>query len=264
MFGGGGIGQYQWGDFKADTKNPYFDNTILHNDTLVILMFDNGSNRPLGLQNGTEVPAYNAGMRGGKKSPFEGGIRVPFFLYWKDVLPEDTDIPALTRHIDIYPTLCRLAGAELPDGELKPDGRSLVPLLEDSQADWPERKLFFHSGRWGQGRTSLATREESKYNGAAVRTPRWRLVFEVVDGQTVTTLSDIRIDPGETTNMADHYPDVVAALKSDFDRWWDHTEPYLINEGMPNIHPEKQPLTLLYEKQLEENGVIPEWAPGAL
>jgi arylsulfatase len=354
MFGGGGIGQYRWGDFAANTNNPYFDNTLLHNEsvvktrgyctdlffnaalawikrqqeagapyfatislnvphgpriapesykkrflemgfddtaagrygmienmddnmgrmmaklsewgslenTLVIFMTDNGSNKPLGKQDGTEVPAFNAGMRGGKNSPFEGGTRVPSFWYWKNVLPEGVDIPALTRHIDIYPTFCQLAGAELPAGKLQPNGRSLVPLLENPQTDWPERKLFIHCGRWGQGRTSLATREASKYHGVAVRTPRWRLVFEVVDGQPVTTLSDISVDPGETTNVAEQHPEVVQELKSAFDQWWDFTGPYLINEGLPNKPPEQQPLTVLYEKQMREKGFIPDWAPG--
>jgi len=35
MHGAGGIGQYQYGDFQANTVNPYFDNVLLHNDTIV-------------------------------------------------------------------------------------------------------------------------------------------------------------------------------------------------------------------------------------
>lgn len=353
MHGSGGIGQYQFGDFKANMTNRYFDNVLLHNDTvvqtkgfctdlffnaalawikkqheaggpyfaylalnaphapmiapesykkrfldmgynedtagrygmieniddnfgrmmdkleewgalentLVIFMTDNGmSRKALVRQDGTEEPIFNAGMRGYKASAWEGGTHVPSFWYWKGRIREGVDVSALTAHIDFYPTLCELAGAELPDGKLKPEGRSLVPLLENPQAGWPERKLFIHRGRWGQGRNSMATREESQYHMAAVRTPRWRLVFELHDGQRITTLSDIPNDPGETVNLADQHPEVVQELKADLDQWWDFTEPYLVNEGLPEIPPEKQPFPLLYEKQLREKG-IPDWAP---
>ena len=353
MHGSGGIGQYQFGDFKANTTNRYFDNVLLHNDTivktrgfctdiffnaalawikkqheaggpyfaylalnaphspmiapesykkrflemgynedtagrygmieniddnmgrmmeklsecgalentLVIFMTDNGmSRKALVRQDGTEEEIFNAGMRGYKASVWEGGTHVPSFWYWKGVLGEGVDIPALTAHIDVYPTLCELAGAERPVGRLGPDGRSMVPLLETPQADWSGRRLFIHRGRWGRGRGSMDTREESRYNQGAVRTPRWRLVFELEDEQPVTTLSDIPVDPGETTNVSDRYPEVVQQLKQDFDAWWDSTEPYLVNEGLPEVPPEEQPFPVMYDKQLKEKG-IPEWAP---
>ena len=353
MHGSGGIGQYDWGDFEANVHNRYFDNVLLHNDTvvqtkgyctdvffhaalawikqqleagetffayiplnaphgpmiapesykkrfldqgfnddtaarygmieniddniglmmqkleawnalentLIIFMTDNGgSNKPLVWQDGAEKPMFNAGMRGGKGSPFEGGTHVPSFWYWKGVLNEGTDISCLTAHIDVYPTLCELAGAALPEGSLKPNGRSLVPLLFDPNADWPDRKLFIHKGRWGQGRGSQATREESQYCGGVVRTSRWRWVAELHDGQPVFWLSDISVDPGDTTNVIDQYPDVAQQLKESFDAWWESTEPYLVNEGLMNIPPAQQPFQVMYKKQFEEMG-IPEWKP---
>jgi len=353
MHGAGGIGQYRWGDFKANTENTYFDSTLLHNDTvvktegfctdlffdaalawikrqhdtekpyfayislnaphspmiapesykerflemgyadttaarygmieniddnvgrlmehlsewdalentLVIFMTDNGmSHRTLHRQNGTREAAFNAGMRGGKGSVWEGGTHVPSFWYWQGVLDEGIDSPALTAHIDFFPTLCELAGAELPIGELKPKGRSLLPLLKNPNADWPDRKLFFHGGRWDDGTWSTATREESRYDRAAVRSERWRLVAELKDGNPVFWLSDIVADPGESINLAEQHPEVVTELKQAYDAWWKSTEPYLVNEGLPHIPPEEQPLPMMYEKQLSEKG-IPEWSP---
>lgn len=353
MHGSGGIGQYNWGDFEANMHNRYFDNVLLHNDTivqtkgfctdvffhaalawikqqheagepyfayiplnaphgpmiapecdkkrflemglsdnsaarygmieniddnfglmmaklatwdalentLVIFMTDNGgSNKPQVWQDGTEKPMFNAGMRGGKGSPFDGGTRVPSFWYWKGKVNEGTDVTALTAHVDIYQTLCELAGANIPDSPLKPSGRSMVPLLEDPESVWPDRKLYIHRGRWGLGRGSQATREASKYYLGAVRTPRWRWMANLQDGQPVFWLSDIQNDPGETINVADQYPDVAKELKAAFDAWWDSTEPYLVNEGLSNIPPEEQPFPVMYEKQLKERG-IPDWKP---
>ena len=87
---------------------------------------------------------------------------------------------------------------------------------------------------------------------------------ELKDGNAVFTLSDIKADPGETKNVADEHPEVAKELKAAFDQWWDTTEPYLVNEGLPHIPSEKQPLPLMYQKQLEEAGTIPEWKPAGL
>lgn len=234
----------------------------LREDTLVIFMTDNGTNRDyLEYANGDRKPAFNAGLRGRKASPHEGGTHVPSFWSWPGKINTGVDIPVLTNHYDIYPTLAALAGAELPDGPLAPTGSSLLPLIENPEVDWPERTRFFHRGRWGVGRVSDGrSREDSKYFRGAVRTERWRLVFDIVDEQRTIHLADVQVDPGETTNLAAKYPEVVEELKAQYDAWWDSTEPYLVNEGLPNLPPEEQPFALRYEKQLKEQG-IPHWTP---
>lgn len=357
MHGAGGIGQYRWGDFKANTENTYFDSTLLHNDTvvkskgfctdvffsaalawikqqheadetyfayvslnaphgpmiapesykerflkmgydnqtaarygmieniddnvgrlmrhlsewgalentLVIFMTDNGmSHSRLKRKDGTKERAFNAGMRGYKSSSFEGGTHVPAFWYWKGVLGEGVDIPALTAHIDVYPTLCELAGVDPPGRETGLNGRSLVSLLKNPQAHWPDRKLFFHLGRWDDNTWNKKTREENRYNRAAVRNSKWRWVAELKNNKPVFHLSDIQADPGEKTNLAEQYPEVAQELKNAFDQWWDSLDPYLVNEGLPHIPPEEQPLPNLYDQQLEEKGSIPEWEPAEL
>ena len=115
---------------------------------------------------------FNAGMRGQKGTPWQGGTRASSFWRWPGTLkPADCD--RLAAHIDIFPTLAELAGAKLTD-EVKEqvDGRSLVPLLQNPKADWPDRTLFTHVGRWPKG----AKVDDYKYAGCSVRVPRWRLV----------------------------------------------------------------------------------------
>lgn len=231
-------------------------------NTLVVFMTDNGTNRDrLEYANGEIKPAFSAGLRGRKGSPHEGGTRVPSFWSWPGKIQAGVDIPRLTNHYDVYPTLAALAGAELPEGPLAPSGLSLLPLIENPQVDWPERTRFFHRGRWGVGRVSDGlSREDSKYFRGAVRTERWRLVFDIVDDEMTIHLADVQVDRGETTNLAAQYPEVVETLKAQYDTWWDSTEPYLVNEGLPNPPPEEQPFALLYQKQLKEGG-FPQWAP---
>jgi arylsulfatase len=353
MHGAGGIGQYQFGDFEANSENTYFDNVLLHNDTivktegfctdvffesamawikrqhdakqpyfayislnaphgpmfapekykkrfldegydensaarygmieniddnfgqlmqkleewqaldntLVIFMTDNGmSMRPI--HKGEEkIEPYNAGMKGRKNSAWEGGTHVPAFWYWKGVLSEGVEVDALTAHVDLYRTFAELAGAEIPDSKLPPGGRSMVALLEDSQAEWPDRNLFVHKGRWDDGRKNHLSREANKYNGAAVRTEQWRLVYSLQKGEVLRHLSDISVDPGEKINVAAQNPEVVKELDAAYDQWWQSTEPFLVNENLPLIPPEQMPLTLRYQEQLKTAG-ISQWAPG--
>lgn len=216
-------------------------------NTLVIFMTDNGQSGRGGTLKGERIALPCGGFKTGKNSPYEGGTHVPSFWYWKDVLPEGQDIGALTAHLDLYNTFCELAGAKIPKGIQPLEGRSLLPLLENSGAKWKDRSLFVHTGRWAKG----ADPELSKFKGCAVRTQKWRFVNN-------EELYDIENDPYEKVNVADQHPDVVAKLRKEYDQWWVETLPLLINENRtfsgvsPNID--------RYNKQLEKgNGKLPVW-----
>jgi arylsulfatase A-like enzyme len=120
-------------------------------NTLVIFMTDNGQAGRTGKKNGKRESHYTAGFKTGKGSPYEGGTHVPAFWRWQGVLEEGVDIPALTAHIDIFKTFIDLAGAKIPANIQQIDGRTMLPLLEDSKFKWEDRQLFVHKGRWEKG-----------------------------------------------------------------------------------------------------------------
>ncbi|MFC7338707.1 arylsulfatase [Haloferula chungangensis] len=217
-------------------------------NTLVIFMTDNGGTHLKGTLNGKKVTHFNAKLRGGKNSPFEGGTHVPAFWQWKGVLGEDIDVDSLTAHTDLYSTFCELAGVKLPEKMQEIDGRSLLPLLKDPKAEWADRNLFFHCGRWNPGK-----RDDFKYKKCAVRTERWRFVNNEM-------LHDISKDPSETTDVAASHPEVVAELRKAYDQWWSSVLPLMVNEDLPKLDQEEFPLNIRYQKQLKEKG-IPQWAP---
>ncbi len=198
----------------------------LERDTLLIYMSDNGG--------ATAVRHFNAGMRGSKGSPYQGGTRVPSFWRWPAGFKGGVDVDKLTAGIDLFPTLTEIAGAKMPK-DLKLDGRSLVPLLKDPKAAWPDRYVFVHVGRWGKGKAA-----ESKYARCAVRSARYRLVNN-------RELYDIRADPGETKNILSDRADVVAELRAAYDKWWEEVLPALENENVEP--PEVEPFPELYRKQ---------------
>jgi arylsulfatase len=204
------------------------DELGLTEKTLVIFMTDNGHS-PGGI--------YNAGMRGKKNTPYEGGTRVPGFFHWPGRLPAAIDIGALAGAVDIFPTLAELAGAEIPN-EPALDGRSLVPLLEDPRAPWPDRYLITHIGRWETGRAAA-----SKYNECAVRSQRFRLVNN-------RGLYDIAADPGEQHNVIDKHPDVVANMRKAYDNWWADVLPRMVNEDVTMA--EENAFATLFREQVQD------------
>jgi len=165
----------------------------LDQDTILIFMTDNGP----------AARRYNAGMRGIKGTVYEGGIRVPCFLRWPRVVQAGGQIDRLAAHIDILPTLLEAGGVGKPAG-LRLDGASLMPLLRNHKADWPDRTLYF---QWHRGD------EPELYRSCAARTQR----FKLVNGKE---LYDLAADPGEQNDIAAGHPDIVARLRKGYEEWF--------------------------------------------
>ncbi|MXX96662.1 MAG: arylsulfatase [Rhodothermaceae bacterium] len=183
------------------------DSLGLSENTIFIFMTDNGSAE--GWANWREEEGswegFNAGMRQGKGSEYDGGHRVPFFLRWPAAgYTGSKEVDALTAHIDVLPTLAELCDLPLP-ADL--DGMSLVPVLNGSEPD--ARTLFVHSQR---------VPYPIKWRKSAVMTERWRLVNQ-------NELYDIQNDPEQMTNLVDQFPDVAQELRTAYEGWWDHLEP---------------------------------------
>jgi len=223
----------------------------LEENTVLIFMSDNGmtgngSGRGVvgTAPDGTPMEAYNAGMRGQKGSPDEGGVRVPFFVRWNGHFTPGRDVDVVSAHIDLLPTLADIAGAEIPAGQV--EGRSLLPLLDGTKDKLDDRYLFTHTGRWKTG----ADPNDSKFRGCAVRNERFRFVGN-------NALYDMLADPGQTTNVIDQHPEAVAKMQQAYDAWWAGTVPMMVNENVP-MSPTR-PFHVLFEKQMAEGG-IPDWA----
>ena len=94
-------------------------------NTIVIFMNDNGQTHGLDV--------YNAGMRGSKCTIWQGGSRAMSFWKWPAQW-KPHEVRNLTAHLDVLPTLCDVAGANIPpDLGAQLEGYTLRPLLESSQ-----------------------------------------------------------------------------------------------------------------------------------
>jgi arylsulfatase len=224
----------------------------LLDNTVVIFMSDNGmtggGSGPVGRAigksaGGKPMKCYNAGMKGMKGSPDEGGVRVPFFVRWDGRIKPGTDHGEIAAHIDVFPTLAELAGAKQPAGQV--GGRSLLPLIEGKKDNWEDRYLYTHQGRWRTG----SEPNKHQWSGFAVRNQRFRFVNN-------NALYDMQADPGQYTNVIAKHPEVVKAMRTAYDAWWKITRPLMVNEKVPMS--KVRPYHVLHAKQLKEGG-IPMW-----
>jgi arylsulfatase len=206
----------------------------IEKNTLVIFMNDNGGT--------AGVKVFNAGMRGSKNSPYNGGTRAASFWRWPGTL-RPADVAALACHRDLLPTLAELAGAAVPEDVAKKlDGRSLVPLLKDPAAPWTDRYIFTHIGRWPKGKAA-----ESKYAGCSVRSAGYNMVSTAKNAPGKWELYDLKADPGESKDIAADHADVVKEMSAAYDKWWDEVLPCLENEDA--VGPAVNPFKELYWKQ---------------
>ena len=193
----------------------------LRDNTVVIFMTDNGS---------TFGPKYfNANMQGGKTTLWEGGHRVPFFVRWPGgALRPTGDVNGLTEVQDILPTLVDLLGLKIL-AETRFDGMSLAGVLRGETEVPEDRMLVINYSRmlFKTVQTTAMNPAVPRRDGAAVLWKRWRLLQD-------KELYNLDEDPLQEQNIIDGYPDVVAAMRSHLDDWWDGVKQHA-NDFQPSV-----------------------------
>ncbi|MDA8964621.1 arylsulfatase [bacterium] len=246
-------------DYNVGRILKFLKERDLEKNTIVVFMNDNG------VTEGLDV--YNAGMRGSKCTIWEGGSRAMSFWKWPGQWPAHK-VDKLTAHLDVLPTLCDYAGAELPNElQQKLEGFSLRPLLESpTPKSWhDDRILYQHVARWPSGLASF-----HKHAMAGVRQGNHLLLrshscgnpdCQAYSSQCVTlnlvgkglrkitytgdnaqfhwgvskpeqwSLFDSKKDPACQNDLSAEMPDLVKELSTAYDNWWDRTYPQMIAAG---------------------------------
>jgi iduronate 2-sulfatase len=163
-----------------------------------------------------------------KQTNYEIDTRVPMIFSGSGIEAKGKHSNALTEFVDIYPTLCALAGLSVPNHL---QGSSLLPLLSDPDKPWKKAAFSqFLLGRFGPP----VTRQQERM-GYAMRTDRYRYVeWYTWDKATntagellATELFDHDTDPGENRNLAaeDSHEDIQAELSGQLKLGWKHALP---------------------------------------
>ncbi|HPC60606.1 MAG TPA: sulfatase-like hydrolase/transferase [Verrucomicrobiota bacterium] len=180
----------------------------LERHTLVVFINDNGADPGWASSNGN--------LRGFKRSTYEGGIRVPFFMAWPGRLAAGTVFDRPVIQLDIHPTLAAAAGLN-PGPTWKLDGVNLWPFLDGRNAGRPHQTLYWRidqrmairDGDWKLVRTA---------DYAPGTRPRMRTyAADLSDAE----LYDLAKDPDEKHDLARDpvHAQRVAALKAQWQAW---------------------------------------------
>ncbi|WP_161604431.1 sulfatase-like hydrolase/transferase [Roseiconus nitratireducens] len=161
------------------------DESGRRDDTVVILWSDHGYK--LGELNGW-----------GKMTNYEIDTRIPLIIRDPRAAANGLRCNQLVESLDVFPTICELTGAPVPD---EIDGRSVVPLLKNPDG-------HHHEAAFSQYvRKSMI--------GNAMRTDRWRYVeWRRMDDASLQfrELYDHQLDPGETRNVVADHPEQAERL----------------------------------------------------
>lgn len=199
----------RWVDSNVGTVVATLQQEKLMENTIIVITSDHGE------------AFHEHGIEGHAKDLHVETTHVPFIITLPFRLEEGIVVESPVENVDVWPTLLDLIG--LPP-LAQADGRSLVPLIEaaaagdESSASDPDRqRVAYLDQSWGRAHSDpkpLLSVQEGPY----------RLFRQTGEDQTVE-LYDVEKDPGETVDLAEEHPDVVARLSTDVDRYVATPEP---------------------------------------
>ena len=114
----------------------------------------------------------------GKRLPWEESCRVPFFVRYPGVTPAGHQDDVLFSTVDIYPTLCGLAGIPVPAHCV---GRDLSAVIRGEKISAPKSVFLMHIQKlrasWGSGNPAPIFRgiRTDRYTYAVAEDGRWLL-----------------------------------------------------------------------------------------
>ena len=170
----------------------------LAENTLVIVTGDNGSSFAPDSEVGSLFNQASNGLRGYKRSLYEGALRQAALAWWPGQVPAGRVTDEPWAFWDFLPTAAELAGAD-SNQSLKVDGHSFVELLKGGKA--PQRPYFYWELHEG---TSIQ----------AARFEHWKAV-RTGPNQPIE-LYDLKQDQSESNNLAKANPSLIARAEAIF------------------------------------------------
>ena len=185
------------------------DELGLSENTIVIFTSDNGP-----------APSFQSAraayLRGTKNSLYEGGIRMPFLIkYPKKIKAGQVNNESVLCAVDLYPSLCAIAGIETEKG-YQGDGQNYDKVLLGKSKAKRKTDLMWDFGRNQFFKKPGNVNDRSPH--LAIRSGNWKLLINS-DGSDAQ-LYDIEKDKFEKNDVAQSHPQVVAKLSKKVCKWF--------------------------------------------
>ncbi len=183
-------------------------NNLLEN-TIVVFFSDNG-----GLSTAEGSPTSNLPLRAGKGWLYEGGIRVPMIISWKDQISGGVENNTPVISMDFYPTLVEMAGLKdsfKGNGEI--DGVSLTPLLQNQSGSISREALYWHYPHYGN---------QGGNPGSVIQEDGWKLIYFYED--EMIELYNLKNDLGERNDLSAKENEKSTYLKNKLMEWLQDTK----------------------------------------
>lgn len=178
-----------------------------YDNTLIVLVSDNGGLSNRGAGNNREIATNNDPFRAGKGHLYEGGIRTPLFIKvpcQKEAATSDV----LTVGYDLFPTMAALCNVPVR-GQL--DGKSLVPALQNKKdKTLAKREIYWH-------KASERPTSTGDYLSSAIRSGKYKLIDFYTQGRV--ELYDLSKDLSERDNIASKNPKLTQKLLVKVQNW---------------------------------------------
>ncbi|MDF1862960.1 MAG: arylsulfatase [Verrucomicrobiales bacterium] len=190
-----------YGDFMMETDwhigriLDWLDENDLAENTMVVFSSDNGPENTWPERLKKFNHDSNGIYREGKRSIYEGGHRVPFYVRWPAKVQPGTTYEGPVCQTDLLATLAEILDCELDDNSGE-DSVSFLDVLLTGKAKKTRLPMIHHgvAGRF------------------AVREGDWKLVMETGKKSEVRELYDLGKDPSETRSILKEHPEVEANL----------------------------------------------------
>ncbi len=167
-------------------------------NTIILFTSDNGP------QKENHDPLFfksSGGLRGHKRDLYEGGIREPMFVYWKNRIKANTTTNHPSAFYDIMPTLAEIASVKVPK---QTDGISFLPeLLNKKQPKHDYLYWEIQILRYGKSPKGFKQ---------AARKGNWKAVR--VGNSLKTELYDLSTDIYEKNDLSIKHPEVVKEMNN--------------------------------------------------
>ena len=179
----------------------------LDDNTILFFAGDNGVSQDAAV---SDFFNSGSGLRGMKRSMYEGGLRNAFLVRFPGSIKANTVCDTPVAFWDFLPTCAELCGGSVPEG-VPCDGVSLLPLLLGQKTTLDREALYWEI-------------HEPKPPKQAVRWHDWKFVRNGKDKPI--ELYDLKTDVGEANNVAARHPDIVkigadllTTMRSDDPEW---------------------------------------------